>query len=145
MVSTLKRLEYLLWNGVHIYTDHKNLAYIFYPVVQWALNTAFRERYGSTPYYVMFGRAPRTALSTLASSTGQDWQVDVRDDKALRKTVQSVVEVRSQPHNRSWIRFRRNTLSSVRPRVVEFAEFCRRRVRPGSSGAAQRLDADILS
>ena len=115
------------------------------PVVQWALKTAFRERYGSTAYHVTFGRVPRTALSTLASSTGQDWQVDVRDDKALRKTVQSVVEVRSQPHNRSWIRFRRNTLSSVRPRVVEFAEFCRRRVRPGSSGAAQRLDADILS
>ena len=29
MVTTFKRLEYLLWNGVHIYTDHKNLAYIF--------------------------------------------------------------------------------------------------------------------
>ena len=40
--------------------------------VQWALNTAFRERYSSTPYHVMFGRAPRIALSTLASSTGQD-------------------------------------------------------------------------
>ena len=31
VVSTFKRLEYLLWNGVHIYTDHRNLAYIFYP------------------------------------------------------------------------------------------------------------------
>ena len=28
MVSTFMRLEYLLWNGVHIYTDHRNLAYI---------------------------------------------------------------------------------------------------------------------
>ena len=27
------------------------------PVVQWALNTACRERYASTPYHVMFGRA----------------------------------------------------------------------------------------
>jgi len=31
IVSTFKRLEYLLWNGVHIYTDHRNLAYIFNP------------------------------------------------------------------------------------------------------------------
>ena len=27
------------------------------PAVQWALNTAFRPRHGSTPYHVMFGRA----------------------------------------------------------------------------------------
>ena len=34
MVSTFKRLEYLLWNnGVHIYTDHRNLSYIFDPEV----------------------------------------------------------------------------------------------------------------
>ena len=31
VVSTFKRLEYLLWNGVHIYTHHRNLAYIFDP------------------------------------------------------------------------------------------------------------------
>ena len=31
VMSTLKRLEYLLRNGVQIYTDHRNLAYIFYP------------------------------------------------------------------------------------------------------------------
>ena len=65
-------------------------------MIQWALNTGFREIYGSTPYHVKFGRAPRRALSTLASSTRQDWQVDVLDDKALRKKVQSVVEVQSQ-------------------------------------------------
>ena len=68
------------------------------PEVQWALNTAFRERYGSTPDNVMFSRAPRTALSKLTYSTGQDWQVDVLDDKVLRKKVQSVVEVQSELH-----------------------------------------------
>jgi len=31
IVSTFRRLEYLLWYGVHIYTDHRNLAYIFDP------------------------------------------------------------------------------------------------------------------
>ena len=50
----------------------------------------------------MFGRTPRTALFTLASSTGQDWQVDVLDDKAFRKKVQSAVEVQSQLHKEVW-------------------------------------------
>ena len=31
IVSTFRRLEYLLWGGVRIYTDHRNLAYIFKP------------------------------------------------------------------------------------------------------------------
>ncbi|CAM9928025.1 unnamed protein product, partial [Sphacelaria rigidula] len=39
------------------------------PAVQWALNTAHRHPYGSTPYHVMFGRAPRTPFSVLASSS----------------------------------------------------------------------------
>ena len=31
IVSMFRRLEYLLWGGVRIYTDHSNLAYIFEP------------------------------------------------------------------------------------------------------------------
>ena len=31
IVSTFRRLEYFLWGGVLIYTDHRNLAYIFEP------------------------------------------------------------------------------------------------------------------
>ena len=31
IVSTFSRLEYLLWGGVFIYADHRNLAYIFEP------------------------------------------------------------------------------------------------------------------
>ena len=31
VVRTFSRLEYLLWNGVHTYTDHRNLACFFYP------------------------------------------------------------------------------------------------------------------
>ena len=42
------------------------------PAVQWALNTAYCERYASTPYHVMFGRAPSRSFSNLASSTGED-------------------------------------------------------------------------
>ena len=29
IVSTFRRLEHFLWNGVHIFADHRNLAYIF--------------------------------------------------------------------------------------------------------------------
>ena len=31
IVSTFRRLEQFLWNGVHIFTDHRNLDYIFDP------------------------------------------------------------------------------------------------------------------
>lgn len=33
--------------------------------VQWALNTAVRRRFGTSPYYVMLGREPRTDFSAL--------------------------------------------------------------------------------
>ena len=48
--------------------------------VQSALNTAYCERYASTPYLAMFGRAPLTSFSTLASSTEEDWKVDALDE-----------------------------------------------------------------
>ena len=31
IVNTFRRLEYLLSGGVHIFTDHRNLTYIFNP------------------------------------------------------------------------------------------------------------------
>ena len=37
--------------------------------VQWALNTAFRPRYGITPYHVTFGRALKTSFSVSANSS----------------------------------------------------------------------------
>ncbi|CAN0536633.1 unnamed protein product, partial [Scytosiphon promiscuus] len=62
------------------------------PAAQWALNTSFRERYRSTPYCVMFGRAPRTSFSALASVTGGEWNVDVMDADSLREKVRRVVD-----------------------------------------------------
>ena len=31
IVSTCRRLEYLLWEGFAVYCDHRSLAYIFHP------------------------------------------------------------------------------------------------------------------
>ena len=67
--------------------------------VQWALNTAYRERYASTPYYVMFARGPLTRFSTLASLTGEDWKVDALDEETLRRKVANVVEAQQRLHN----------------------------------------------
>lgn len=44
--------------------------------MQRALNTAYRERYGSSPYHVVFGRTPKLILSTLAPPTMSEWRVD---------------------------------------------------------------------
>lgn len=57
------------------------------PAVQWALNTAYGQRYTSTPCDVMFGRAPITSFSTIASATSEDWQVHVLDDEGLKRKV----------------------------------------------------------
>ena len=46
-----------------------------------ALNSAYCERFASTPYHVMFGRALLISFSTLASSTGEDWKVDALNEE----------------------------------------------------------------
>ena len=56
----------------------------------------------------MFGKAPRIALSTLASSTGLDWQVDVLDEKAPRAKVQSVVAAQSHLHKEVLVKVQAN-------------------------------------
>ena len=38
--------------------------------VQWALNSAYRERMGTTPFQMMTGRPPATAMSVLAGEDG---------------------------------------------------------------------------
>ena len=69
------------------------------PAVQWALNTAYRRRYDSTPYHVMFGRAPRTSFSVLASSSEGEWNCDVLDDTQLKQAVQCVLELQESPRS----------------------------------------------
>ena len=68
------------------------------PAVQWALNTAFRPRYGSTPYHVTFGRAPRTSFSVLANSSAGEWNYDVLDDDQIKLALKGVLELQGQFH-----------------------------------------------
>ena len=64
-------------------------------------NTAYRERYASTPYHVMIGQALLTSLSILASSIGEDWKVDALNEEASRREVAN-----AEPSNdcTTWLR-----------------------------------------
>ena len=47
--------------------------------VQWALNSAYRERMGTTPFQMMTGRPPATPMSMLAGKDGDAWTVEELD------------------------------------------------------------------
>ena len=64
-----------------------------FPAEQWALNTAFRPRYGSTPYHVMFGRSPRTSFSVMANSSAGEWNCDVFDGDQIKRALKGVLEL----------------------------------------------------
>ena len=78
------------------------------PAVQWALNEAYREGYESKPYHVMFGRAPLTSFSTLASSTGEDGKVDALDEEALRRKMANVGKAQQRLHKAVEERVKKN-------------------------------------
>ena len=63
-----------------------------------AVNTVFRPRYGSTPYYVMFGRAPTTSFSVLANSSAGEGNCDVLDDDQIKRALKGVLELQEQFH-----------------------------------------------
>ena len=68
------------------------------PAVPWVLNTAFRPSYDSTPYHVMFGRAPRTSFSVLANSSAGEWNCDVLDDDQIKRALKGELELQEQFH-----------------------------------------------
>ena len=68
------------------------------PAVQRALNAALRPRYGSTPYHVMFGRAPGTSFSVLANSSAGEWNCDVLHDDQIKRVLKGVLELQAQFH-----------------------------------------------
>ncbi|CAM9984949.1 unnamed protein product, partial [Sphacelaria rigidula] len=66
------------------------------PAVQWALNTAYRRRFGCTPYHVMFGRAPRTSFSVLVSSSAGEWKCDVLDNVQIKSALKGVLDLQER-------------------------------------------------
>ena len=67
-------------------------------VVQWALNAAYRERLRSTPFQVMMGGAPPTAMSVLASAGEAGWNVDRLDEESVRGMVAELVQTQEELH-----------------------------------------------
>ena len=51
------------------------------PAVQWVLNTAVRQRLGTSPYCVMLGREPRTAFSALAEEDNEGMALTAVDEE----------------------------------------------------------------
>ena len=118
------------------------------PAVQWECNTAFRPRYGSTPYHAMFGRAPRTSFSVLANSSAVEWNCDVLDDDQTKRALKGVLELQEQFH----VQVQERVAAERERRRKEFngagiAEFRSRRlclVCPrASSGCDVQTDGDV--
>ena len=57
--------------------------------VQFALNSAYRERMGATPFQLMTGRVPRTAFSVLAGDGPDGWCV--KEEEFSPKVMQELV------------------------------------------------------
>ena len=60
--------------------------------------TAFRPRYGSKPYHVVFGRAPRTSFSVLANSSAGEGNCGVLGDDQIKRALKGVLELQEQFH-----------------------------------------------
>lgn len=66
--------------------------------VRWALISGYRERMRWTPFQVMMGRAPPTALSVLAFVVETGWDVDRLDEERVRGTVSELVHAEEKLH-----------------------------------------------
>lgn len=54
------------------------------PAAQSCFNTAYRVPHDSSPFHVMYGRAPRSTFSTLPFPSGNQWHFDISDKQELR-------------------------------------------------------------
>ena len=79
IVGTFRRLEHFLWNGVHIFTYHRNLAYIFDPeACVTSVSKALAQRLegwkgvlGQHGYTICHSPGDRTAWGGLAVALGE--------------------------------------------------------------------------
>ncbi|CAM9928417.1 unnamed protein product, partial [Choristocarpus tenellus] len=61
MREVIRTLKAMLSEGQFPVSDGVNCL----SAVQWALNTGYWEWYNNTPYHIMYGQEPRTALSAV--------------------------------------------------------------------------------
>ena len=61
------------------------------PVVQWAVNTAWRNRLQATPCHVMIGREPCTSFAALIEGDDEGFQFSPIDEDRLQDLVVSLV------------------------------------------------------
>ena len=67
------------------------------PLVQWALNSAYRQRYDSTPYELMLGRKPSMAFSAvLGKSEDGVWTVNSYDPDRVQEKLKQLARVREE-------------------------------------------------
>ena len=65
------------------------------PSVQWALNTAIRQRFGVSPFHVMMGREPQASFSVLVEEREELDITSVEEDK-LQAHVKGIIEAQEQ-------------------------------------------------
>ena len=83
--------------------------------VQRALNSVFRERVGTTPFQMMTGRPPPTAMSVLADTAAGEWTIESLD----------VSPGETEERVTGWV----SEQETMQSRVVECVRAQRQRVR----------------
>ncbi|CAM9685520.1 unnamed protein product, partial [Sphacelaria rigidula] len=117
------------------------------PAVQWALNAAYRRRYGSTPYHVMFRRDPRTSFSVLASSSAGEWKCDVLDDVQIKRALKGILDLQERFHVQMQERVAAERARRREGSSSGLTEFRSRRLRfiftCASPGSYAKIDGDV--
>jgi hypothetical protein len=69
-------------------------------VVQYALNTAHRQRLGTSPFEIMFGRTPRTAVSAVMEVDEGEWQPQPVELPTVQQHCKKLTGALQQLHRR---------------------------------------------
>ena len=70
------------------------------PSVQWALNASWRPRLKTSPFRVMMGREPPTALDVLVEETETGVHLSPIDRHVLQENIQRVTQAQEELHAR---------------------------------------------
>ncbi|CAN0274200.1 unnamed protein product, partial [Scytosiphon promiscuus] len=96
MKEVLRVLKALLVEYRSAVTDWEH----FVPMVQWALNSSYRARVGSSPYKAWFGRSPTTLLASLVRDQQEVVDVIPLTDDNVRAMVEHLAIAVDAMHKR---------------------------------------------